>query len=269
MVAGLVDRSLKLIAELGQPLEPLLVGQSLRQRVLYRHVNVSTFWDGLRGTSYRDRANGIPPKRSIIPATLGVMRGTAVSVVMATMIVAAVFAAEPVSRRDAARLQAKIERITNNPGTRNRTAAQTPITETEVNSYLQYELSDRMPAGIKDPWVSILDNGRLSGKATVDLGRVAQSRKSGGMLDPFSYLTGTVPVLVNGVLRTKSGTATFALESASVSGVPIPAWMLQEIVSYYSKSETAPEGVSIDKPFALPSGIREIQLARGQAVVVQ
>jgi hypothetical protein len=198
------------------------------------------------------------------------MKGTAVSVVMAATIVAAVVAAEPVSRRDAARLQAKIERITNNPATRNRTAAaQTPITETEVNSYLQYELADRIPAGIKDPWVSILDNGRLSGKATVDLGRVAQSRKSGGMLDPFSYLTGAVPVLVNGVLRTKSGTATFALESASVSGVPIPAWMLQEIVSYYSKSETAPEGVSIDKPFALPSGIREIQLARGQAIVVQ
>ena len=45
--------------------------------------------------------------------------------------------------------------------------------------------------------------------------------------------------------------------------------MLQEIVNHYSKSETAPQGVSIEKPFALPSGIREIQLARGQAIVVQ
>jgi hypothetical protein len=40
--------------------------------------------------------------------------------------------------------------------------------------------------------------------------------------------------------------------------------MLQEIVSYYSKSEASPQGVAIDKPFMLPSGIREIQLAQGQ-----
>ena len=51
-----------------------------------------------------------------------------------------------------------------------------------------------------------------------------------------SYLTGSLPLAVNGVLRTKNGVGTFALESASISGVPVPAWMLQEIVSYYSKS---------------------------------
>jgi hypothetical protein len=45
--------------------------------------------------------------------------------------------------------------------------------------------------------------------------------------------------------------------------------MLQEIVSHYSRSSTAPEGVSIEKPFALPAGIREIEVARGQAIIVQ
>jgi hypothetical protein len=45
--------------------------------------------------------------------------------------------------------------------------------------------------------------------------------------------------------------------------------MLQEIVSYYSKSEAAPKGVALDKPFVLPNGIREIQTARGQVIVVQ
>jgi hypothetical protein len=138
-----------------------------------------------------------------------------------------------------------------------------------VNSYLRYELADRIPAGVTEPWVSILDNGRVSGRATVDLARVAKSRKSTGMLDPFNLLGGSLPLAVNGVLKTKNGTGTFGLESASISGVPVPAWMLQEIVSYYSKSPSAPNGVEIDKPFALPSGIREIQLAKGQALVVQ
>ena len=197
------------------------------------------------------------------------MKPLALSAFIGAMLVSVVFAADPVSRRDAARLQAKIDRISKNPALAGKTPSRTPITETEVNSYLRYEMADQIPAGVTDPWVSILDEGRLSGKATVDLARVAQSRKSNGMLDPFSLLTGALPVGVTGVLRTKDGIGTFALESASVSGVPVPTWMLQEIVTYYSKSASAPQGVSLEKPFALPSGIREIQLARGQAIVVQ
>jgi hypothetical protein len=197
------------------------------------------------------------------------MKPITLSTLIAVTLVSGVFAADPISRRDAARLQAKIDRISKNGALAGRTASRTAVTEAELNSYLRYEMSDQIPAGVTDPWVSILDEGRLSGKATVDLARVGQSRKSSGMLDPFNFLTGALPVAVNGVLRTKNGVGTFALESASVSGVPVPTWMLQEIVTYYSKSASAPQGVSIEKPFALPSGIREIQLARGQAIVVQ
>jgi hypothetical protein len=188
---------------------------------------------------------------------------------MAALLVCGLFAAEPVSRRDAARLQAKLDRIMKGTPSLTKTPASIAITETEVNSYLQYELSDRIPAGVTDPWVTILDNGRIGGRATVDLARVGQSRKSGGMLDPFNFLTGSLPLEVNGVLKTKNGVANFAVESASISSVPVPVWMLQEIVSYYSKSASAPAGVAIDKPFVLPGGIREIRTARGQATVVQ
>ena len=197
------------------------------------------------------------------------MRRTAISALLAGLIVCSLFAAEPVSRRDAARLQAKLDRISKGTRALDKAPATTPITETEVNSYLQFELSDRIPAGVTDPWVSILENGRLAGRATVDLARVGQSRKSSGMLDPFNFLTGSLPLTVNGVLKTQNGVANFAVESASISSVPVPVWMLQEIVSYYSKSESAPNGVAIDKPFVLPNGIREIRTARGQATVVQ
>ena len=197
------------------------------------------------------------------------MRTLALSTLAAAALASVVIAAEPITRLDAARLQAKIDRITKNQSLSGKTASRTPVSEAEVNSYLRYELGDQTPAGVTEPYVSILDEGRLEGKATVDLARVSQSRKSTGMLDPFNFLTGSMPLAVNGVLRTKNGIATFALESASISGVPVPTWMVQEIVSYYSKSASAPQGVSLDKPFALPSGIREIQLARGQAIVIQ
>jgi hypothetical protein len=177
---------------------------------------------------------------------------------------------DPVSRRDAARLQVKIDKINKNvSGRRPAGPLRTPVTETELNSYLRYEMGDKLPTGVKDPWVSILGDNRVSGRAMVDLSQVSQGHKSGGMLDPYNYLTGSMPIAADGTLKSKNGVATFALDSASISGVPVPVWMLQEIVTYYSKSPASPQGVAIDKPFALPAGIREIQLDRGQAIVIQ
>jgi hypothetical protein len=178
-------------------------------------------------------------------------------------------AADPVTRRDAARLQAKLDKITKNGSGPRAVAARTAISEAELNSYLRYELGDRIPAGVKDPWVSILDDNRVSGRAVVDLSQVAQSKKSGAALDPWNLVGGSLPLEVDGVLRTKNGIGTFGVQSVSISGIPVPSWMLQEIVSYYSKSSSTPQGVSLDKPFELPAGIREIQLGRGQAIVVQ
>ena len=57
-------------------------------------------------------------------------------------------AADVVSRRDAARLQAKLDRIAKlGPGQR-RTPLRTTVSEVELNSYLQYELDDQLPAGV-------------------------------------------------------------------------------------------------------------------------
>jgi len=174
----------------------------------------------------------------------------------------------PVTRRDAARLQAKLDKITKN-GLAKRAAGRTAISEAELNSYLRYELGDRIPPGVKDPWVTILDENRVSGRAVVDLTQLAESKRSGAMLDPWNLVGGSLPIAVDGVLRTKNGIGTFGVQSVSLSGITVPNWMLQEIVSYYSKSSATPQGVSIDKPFELPAGIREIQLAKGQAIVVQ
>jgi hypothetical protein len=51
--------------------------------------------------------------------------------------------------------------------------------------------------------------------------------------------------------------------------VPVPKLLLQEIVAYYSKSPSKPGGISLDDQFVLPARIREIQVERGQAIIVQ
>ena len=144
----------------------------------------------------------------------------------------------------------------------------TVVSEAEVNAYLRLRAVAQLPKGVMDPYIAALGAGRVSGSAVVDLDAVRTSRER-GMLDPAQLLSGRLPVSVTGVLRTKAGVATFELESASVSGIPIPKALLQELVTYYSRSAEHPDGISVDAQFLLPSGIREIAIQAHQAVVVQ
>lgn len=146
---------------------------------------------------------------------------------------------------------------------------QTPFTEAEVNSFFAFQGRELLPSGISDARVTIIGNGRVSGAATVDLETLAKDVSVGGAFSPLSFLTGRVPVTVSGVLRTADGMGRFDIESAAVSGVPVPATLLQDAVAYYSRAADDPEGLRLGEPFTLPANIRRIEVAQGQAVVVQ
>ena len=148
-------------------------------------------------------------------------------------------------------------------------ARRTAVTETEVNSWFAYRAQPLLPQGMTEPQVTILGEGRVSGAATVDLEAVGKSRRSGGLLDPWSLLGGRLPVSVTGILHTQNGRGRFELQHAAVSGVPIPKALLQELVSYYSRTPDDPAGINLDEMFALPANIRQIEVGQGQAVVVQ
>src|SRR4029079_15308699 len=96
-----------------------------------------------------------------------------------------------------------------------------------------------------------------------------KSQQSGGTLDLWRLVGGKVPVNVTGTLRTKDGQGNFLLESADISGLPVPKTFLQELVSYYSRTANNPRGVNLEDPFALPASIRQIDVGAGQAVIVQ
>lgn len=145
----------------------------------------------------------------------------------------------------------------------------TPVTETELNSWFTYSAKPLLPAGVSDPRITMIGNGKVTGQAVVDLDAIAKKKASGGTFDIWSLVGGKVPVNVAGTLRTKDGIGSFDLESADVSGLPLPKSFLQEVVSYYSRTADHPQGVKIDDPFALPASIRQIDVGAGQAVIVQ
>jgi hypothetical protein len=145
----------------------------------------------------------------------------------------------------------------------------TTVTEREVNAYLRFHLRDQVPQGMAEPIITIVGDGRVSGRAVVDLDEVSRASRSTSWFDPMRLLTGKLPVTATGVLETRGGSGRFLLETATVSGLPVPKSVLQRVVSYYSSTPEDPDGIGLDDPFALPAQIQEIRVQPGQALVVQ
>jgi hypothetical protein len=189
---------------------------------------------------------------------------------LATFVAGSAFTADgQVTRQQSDQMKRKIAAIVQTGTRASRQPQRIAVTEDEVNAYLAYDAAPEIPAGVVNPSVTILGTGRVAGRAIVDLDAVRKQQNPTSMLDPSSYLTGRLPVTATGVLRTSNGIGRFELETATAGGVPLPKFLLQQIVSYYSRSPEKPGGISLDDPFALPVRIREIQVERGQAIIVQ
>ena len=179
-------------------------------------------------------------------------------------------AAAAASRQQADSLARKITQITQRgsqaPGS---VVRRTEVSEDEVNSWFEFRGRPYLPSGVTSPTVAMLGDGSMRGVATVDLEALGKRRSRGGALDLWSYLGGKLPLSVTGILHTKDGKGRFELQAAELSDVPVPTGLVQELVSYYSRTPEQPQGVRIDDPFELPAKIKQIEVGSAQAVVVQ
>jgi hypothetical protein len=197
--------------------------------------------------------------------------GPAVLLLAGVLAIAPIAAQPRLTKEDADRFQTKLTRIVEFGKTapaRSAPAQSTAVTDAEVNSYLRFQARDQIPVGIVDPLLSAQGDGRVSGRAIVDLD-VVRKQKQRSWLDPLGYLTGRLPVTAAGKLTTKDGKGQFQLESAEISGVTVPKAVLQELVSFYSRNPANPGGIDMDQPFELPSRIREIRVGSGSSTIVQ
>lgn len=184
---------------------------------------------------------------------------------------AAGLSAQPkLSKLDATRFAAKLAQIEKNSLTPRKSGVgrSTQVSDTEVNAYLRYLAGPQIPVGIAEPDLRGVGNGRVTGRAMVDLDAV-RTQKKRSWTDPLGYLMGRLPITAAGTLTTGKGVGRFQLESAEISGVTIPKSLLQELLSYYSRTPEDPDGINMDEPFTLPAGIQEIRIGQGTAVIVQ
>jgi hypothetical protein len=179
-------------------------------------------------------------------------------------------AAVQLSKEDGDRLQRKIDEIVKNSAAPAAQSKKTPVSESEVNSYLAFNVRDKIPKGLTNPEIAIVGNGALAGRVLMDLDEFNRNRRSqGGLMDPLAYLSGKVPVTARGILRAEDGRGRFYLESAEIHGVNLPKPLVQEMVSYFSRTAENPGGFDIDAPFDLPAKIRAIVINKGEAIVAQ
>ena len=190
------------------------------------------------------------------------------AVALAALATVALGAGGAPTRADAVSLKRKVAGITQFSDRPARQPRRTIVTENEVNAYLTFDARDQLPSGVVDPAVTIVGPGRVSGRAVVDLD-VVRKQKTRSLLDPMNFASGRLPLMATGVLKTSGGVGWFELESAALGPVPIPKIILQEIVSYYTRTAEHPAGIGLDDPFALPARIGEIQVDTGRAVVIQ
>ena len=173
------------------------------------------------------------------------------------------------SRQDGDRLQAKIDAIVKNAAADPPKPGKVAIAEREVNSYLVFNLKEKIPKGLAEPEITMIGDGALAARVLVDMDEVKRRRQSRSVIDPLNYLSGQVPLNAQGLLRTREGRGQFYLRSADIGGVPLPKPLLQELIGFFSRTPQNPNGFDIDAPFNLPSKIREISVRSGESVVVQ
>jgi len=173
--------------------------------------------------------------------------------------------------QDGARLEKKLTSILLRgamPPARGGAPLRTPLTEQEVNAYFKYQGQLFMPVGVVDPRITIAEGNRVEARALVDLDAVRKAKER-GWTDPLAYVTGSVEVRAAARLYAVNGKGTLQIDSATLGGVPVPKSLLQELVSYYSRTPESPSGFSLDQPFDLPHNIRQVEIQRGTAIIVQ
>jgi hypothetical protein len=198
-----------------------------------------------------------------------ICRALAVWSVCAALITT-VAVAQDVSRADADRMGKKVEAIVMRSILAPAKSAplKTTFTDRELNAYLRHHGTEQLPTGIKNARVSMMAENKLETRAVVDLDAVRTSQPRGWM-DPLGYVTGSLEVVTTGMFSGSGGKGVYRFESGTLGGVPIPRAVMQELIAYYSRSEELPKGINLDEPFPLPAGIREVQVRKGAATVVQ
>ncbi len=139
------------------------------------------------------------------------------------------------------------------------------LTEEEINSYLRYDYSEEIPAGLSDPHIR-MDQGRVAGDVQVDFAEwKAAKGESPGMLLGF-LLRGKKRVDVVARWKSGEGRGQVDIEQVKIAGTPLSAAVVTFLIENLVEPRY-PEAV-VGRPVEWGYGMREVRIERGRTVVV-
>jgi hypothetical protein len=170
--------------------------------------------------------------------------------------------------QDADNLEKKSAAIVQHAANANGSPLKTTITDREVNSYFKFQGAQYLPVGVVEPVVTIEASGRVTARATLDLDAV-RTAKPRLITDPLAWVKGKLELRAAGILRTSNGQGTIEFESATLNGTNVPKHLLQELITFYTKTPENPGGFNLDQPFVLPQKIQRAEFQRGAVIIYQ
>jgi len=142
------------------------------------------------------------------------------------------------------------------------------VTESELNSYLNLTLAEKLPKEVKDLEVHLLEHERLQATGLVDLDKVkAKVAATASPWNPLLLLGGFVPVQLSGRLVNRDGFGSIIWEDVRVNAWSLPINLLEQMVASATKKPDNPQGFDISAPFRLPYSVRRVRLETGRALL--
>jgi hypothetical protein len=185
------------------------------------------------------------------------MRSRAVSF---ALIVVSTFAATRTDYLSVKRKFQSIETRQAKPGSR------VAISSQEINAYVETELPQVAPAGIRQPHVVLHGENTATGSALVDFVKLRSAKGQKTNWFMRKLLEGEREVKVTTRVDSANGQATVNIQRVEVGGIPIQGAALDFLISNYLMPNY-PEA-KIGQPFALHRSVDHIEVAKGVAYVV-
>src|SRR2546425_608530 len=99
--------------------------------------------------------------------------------------------------------------------------ARVPLSSSELNAYVQTELPQVAPDGIRNPHVELLGNNVATGRASINFLKIQSARGNPPNWLMRTLLDGEHDVAVTARVDSGGGKATVYLQRVEISGIPI------------------------------------------------